>query len=153
MVVAPLIRSGLIKNGAFIEQYRALKEAELLNEHELKELQFNQLKTVLIHAYEHTSYYRDLFNQADFNPYQFETVEELRKIPLLTKELIESNFDALQADDISDFYVGETGGSTGKPLRFYWSVHQYIRKKHLFTTFGLIMDMIIKRLVLQLFEV
>lgn len=117
MVAAPLIRSGLIKNSAFIEQYKALKDAELLNEHALKELQFNQLKTVLIHAYEHTSYYHDLFNQADFNPYQFETVEELRKIPLLTKELIESNFDALQADDISDFYVGETGGSTGKPLR------------------------------------
>ena len=38
MVAAPLIRSGLIKNSAFIEQYRALKDAELLNEHELKEV-------------------------------------------------------------------------------------------------------------------
>lgn len=37
MVAAPLIRSGLIRNRAFIEQYRALEDAELLNEHELKE--------------------------------------------------------------------------------------------------------------------
>ena len=117
MVAAPLIRSGLIKNSAFIEQYRVLEAAESFNEHELDELQFNQLKTTLIHAYEHTSYYCNLFKQVNFNPYQFETAKELRRIPLLTKKLILSNFEALQADDVLDFYVGETGGSTGKPLR------------------------------------
>ena len=117
MAAAPLIRSGLVKNDIFINQYRALEEAASLNEQELGKIQFHKLKAVLIHAYEHTGYYHNLFDQVKFNPYQFEEVEELRKIPLLTREIIESDFDALQADDISDFYIGETGGSTGKPLR------------------------------------
>lgn len=106
---------------------------------------------MLIHAYEHTVYYRNLFNQTNFDPYRFESFEELSSIPLLTKELIESNFEDIQADDVLDSYVGETGGSTGKPLRVllerasiykekafiyhFWAKYGYDYKKSRVATF------------------
>lgn len=148
---APLIRSRLVKNVIFIEQYRELDDAALLNESELEDLQLKKLKSVLIHAYEHTVYYRNLFNQTNFDPYRFESFEELSSIPLLTKELIESNFEDIQADDVLDSYVGETGGSTGKPLRVllerasiykekafiyhFWAKYGYDYKKSRVATF------------------
>lgn len=116
-MAAPVIRTKLVHNPIFIDQYKELERAESFDEKKLEKIQYERLKNVLIHAYEHTVYYRKLFDAAGFDPYGFQTTEELEKLPLLTKEAIAENCNDLQADDIFDFYVGETGGSTGKPVR------------------------------------
>jgi len=83
----------------------------------IKEEQFNKLKETLTRGYEHTRYYKKLFDQCGFDVYNFKDTEEMKKIPLLTRTDIDANFDELQADDISDYYLSMSGGSSGTSLK------------------------------------
>lgn len=85
----------------------------------LKKLQFEKLKKILIHAYENTDYYYELFEKNNFDPYSFKHVEEIKKIPILTKEIIRENFDKLidRRIDRNKIKIIKTSGSTGEPLK------------------------------------
>lgn len=117
IIFAPIIRGKLIYNTVFQEQMRELDRLDSMTCEAIEKEQFVQLKDTLLHAYEHTPYYKRLFDDVGFNPYDFCDISELAKIPVLTKELIIQNFSDLQADDINDYYSATTGGSTGTPLK------------------------------------
>ena len=117
IIFAPVIRRKLINNPVFISQYKELKKMDNQCMHEIKIIQYKKVKENLIHAYEHTKYYKRVFDEADISVYNFKNIDELDKIPVLTKKMIKENFDDLQADDINDYYSATTGGSTGKPLK------------------------------------
>lgn len=129
ILFAPIIRKKLINNAVFRRQMAELKQAEDLTEDEISAVQLEKLKETLIHAYEHTAYYRDLFERNGFDVYSFSDISKLKEIPLMTKKAIAENYNALQADDVSDFYVGETGGSTGEPLKILLSRESIYREK------------------------
>ncbi len=86
---------------------------------EIKVYQFNQLKEILIHSYKTVAYYNELFNNISFDPYKFSDVQEMKKIPFLTRELIIKNSDKLiSTENVKNgYYTGMTGGSTGMPLQ------------------------------------
>ena len=125
----PIIRNKLIKNSVFLSQYKELDSLEKMSQIEIEEKQINKVKQVLVHAYEHTSYYRKLFDEIGFDVYSFSEKDDIKKIPLLTKEIIIEHFDDIQADDISDFYSATTGGSTGTPLKIYLEKDSIYKEK------------------------
>lgn len=124
-----IIRSKLINNKVFQDQYSELIKMDSMSTCDIEKKQFEQLKEVLVHAYEHTMYYKRLFDDAQFDVYSFSNVSELKKIPVITKDLIIEHFDELQADDISDFYSATTGGSTGTPLKIHLDRDSIYREK------------------------
>lgn len=111
-----LIRGKLIHNKDFKRQYDRLEKFDERTEAETEDEQIRLLKETLIHAYEHTAYYHDLFEKIGFSPYQFRKMSELGQLPLLTKDIIKASFQELAADDIDNFYTVTTGGTTGVPL-------------------------------------
>lgn len=117
ILFAPIIRGKLIYNPIFQEQLLDLDRFDNMTREAAEKEQLRRLKETLIHAYAHTSYYKTLFDSIQFDPYEFSDASELKQIPVLTKEKVIQNFDALQADDISDYYTATTGGSTGTPLK------------------------------------
>lgn len=117
MIAAPIIRKKLIGNEIFKQQYEELRAYERLSEDEKNKKQYLCLKKTLVHAYEHTVYYKKLFDECGFNPNKFTTIEQLDSISILTKQIIRNNWQYLQADDIVDYYYSTTGGSTGSPLK------------------------------------
>jgi len=78
------------------------------------------LRLILIHAYENTLYYKKLFDDANFNPYQKNILNNFNNIPFLTKAKIKKHFTHLTATSISKSQINQasTGGSTGIPLTF-----------------------------------
>ena len=52
---------------------------------------------------------------------QISSIEELEKIPILTKEKLNNNFEGLISDDIKNLeaYLNSSGGSTGMKAMFY----------------------------------
>jgi phenylacetate-CoA ligase len=84
-------------------------------------LQQQMLKSLLVHAYENTRYYRQVFDTAGFNPYAFKYHDEIKKIPTLTKNQIRENLDSLLARNYkkSQIHSAETGGTTGVKMLFY----------------------------------
>lgn len=110
-----LIRGRLVNNKVFLKQYEQLKKADTLNKTELEQMQLEKLRQVLDHAYCQTVYYRELFERIGFNPKSVTTLNDLKKLPVLTKKMIFENFENLKGCDINDFYEVRTSGTTGAP--------------------------------------
>lgn len=140
MTLAPVIRGTLIYNPTFQNQLSELRKMDAQTYAEIEKSQFKKLKETLVHAYEHTKYYRFLFDNIGFDVNKFHNVNEISRIPVLTKELIKNNFSDLQADDKKDFYAATTGGSTGTPLKVYLDKDSIYREKafiyHFWERFG-----------------
>lgn len=112
-----IIRNKLIKNQIFMETLKRLDQYEEKSIKEKESIQIHELKKTLLHAYEHTKYYKRLFDEAEFDPKTILSIEDLKRIPVLTKKELKNNFDDILADDIDDFYLVTTGGSTGQPIK------------------------------------
>ncbi len=115
-LMAPL---WLRRNGVrdFLREYEATQRwsAELI-----QELQLRRLKELLHFANENCPFYRERFRAAGFDPRGLRSVEDLRVLPVLTKEDIRANFVGLQPArlDPKSYIVNFTGGSSGSPLQF-----------------------------------
>lgn len=102
--------------------YFALKKTQWLSRDELRSLQETQLRKLIRHAYHHVAYYRELFDRLQLRPDDIRTIEDLRKLPFLTKDIVRENiyFDLL-SDNHSKRRILKvtTSGSTGEPFTCY----------------------------------
>ena len=112
-----IIRGKLINNKEFVDTYSKLSEYDSMSKDEISKVQLGMLKDTLIHAYEHTRYYHRIFDEAGIDVYNECSYEMFKKIPTLTKEDLKKNLDGILADDIADFYLVTTGGTTGEPTK------------------------------------
>lgn len=98
-----------------------LHSIEKLSEQQIKELYEKQLKNLLLHAYQHTPYYRGVLKTSNvINDDGEVDLANFSDVPLLGKDVIRTRFDDLLSDDLDERkWVYETsGGSTGEPARF-----------------------------------
>lgn len=111
-----------LRNPSLFEKYRELKDTEFSSRTDLRKLQFERLKTILIFAYDYSPYYRKSFQQVNFNPsLNFNSLDDLNLVPIITKyELLKSNLD-IHTTSLYNFkklFKSETSGSTGQSLGF-----------------------------------
>ena len=119
-ISCPLIfkRDGL-KN--FNNNLNQLEKSQYWSRDKLSDFQFKALKKLLSHAFENTKFYREIFEEAGFNPSTMKDPTEIKKIPTLSKKDIRDNVDSLLAYnyDKDDIHSAETGGTTGVKMKFY----------------------------------
>jgi phenylacetate-CoA ligase len=89
-----------------------------LSPSELKKTQIKKLRQVLKHAYENIAFYHKRFKSIKVKPNDIKSIEDLHKIPVLTKSEVQKNFKSLIARGISmsQCKKEQTSGSTGVPL-------------------------------------
>ena len=87
----------------------------------LQEMQVEKLTRLIQHAYEDVPFYRRRFDLAGVQPASVKAVEDLGRLPILTKHDIQTHLTDLIARDVDRARLLEnhTGGSTGEPLTFY----------------------------------
>lgn len=109
-----------LKKYAILEKETVLelKRLENMRTSELLSIQKEKLLDLLDYSYKNCSYYKKIFDQYSVN---LSSVEDLQKIPVLTKSIIRENLDELISNRFSKYSLGKsnTGGSTGEPLEFY----------------------------------
>ncbi len=100
---------------------RELKRFELKHADEIKEIQFQKLKKIIGHAWGNTEYYRQKWQATDFHPGDLKSIEDLAKLPILTKDEIRANKSRMVAGNISKekLLPKKTSGSTGVSLEFF----------------------------------
>lgn len=83
--------------------------------------QEDKLRVLIEHVYNHTKYYRRVFDELGLKPSDIRTEADLQKLPIITKQIIHEHFDEIVPDNISEFKYREskTGGTTGEPLFYY----------------------------------
>ena len=111
-------RDGLQGLMAHLKQ---LEESQYWSRDKILEYQFTKMKALCVHAYTNTIFYQKRFNEADFNPFKFQSPEELKVVPFLTKNQIRDNLPSLIAKNYNqhDLHNSETGGTTGVKMQFY----------------------------------
>jgi len=85
----------------------------------LYELQLQRLRLLLQRAEKEVPYYRRLFEEHAFSTSQLQCLEDLQRLPFLTKTLIRENSADLRSMRASGLVRFNTGGSSGEPLVFY----------------------------------
>ena len=116
----PVHHWGISRNAArYLDE---LRRTQWLPREELEELQMKRLRRLLHHAQAHVGYYRELFQRAGITPESIRTLDDLRRIPVLTKQALRENlyFDLLSDNhDKRKIQKIVTSGSTGEPLALF----------------------------------
>lgn len=119
LISAPLFRNKLLKNIQYLKYERILEERENLSLDEVQAHQFRELQAILIHSCQNIPFYKKLFNDSNFNPYEIKYCDDIDVLPFLTKEIIRENFNNLISSQKipGGHYIATTGGTTGEPLK------------------------------------
>ncbi len=107
--------------------YQELKKSQWLTPEQIRRLQQRKLHRLLHHAYRHVGYYRDMFDRLGLRPSDIRSIENLQKLPLLTKADVRENlyFEMLSDNhDKKKILKVSTSGSTGEPFVCYADQHQ-----------------------------
>ncbi len=90
---------------------------------ELRDLQLGFLRRLLRHAYLHTAHYRQVFDERGLVPTDFESVEDLGRLPLLDRETVRLTLDTRLAAAPPRWVIKKsTSGSTGQPVVVKYNV-------------------------------
>ena len=110
----------LLYGSSVRSRLKEFRKNDQLTREEIDILQSQKLQSLVHHCYDNVPYYRRLFDELGLRPNDILTHEDLRKIPILTKEIIRNNYDDLMPRDMpaSRIIRCSTGGSTGTPLQF-----------------------------------
>lgn len=97
---------------------RELERSQYWSVEKLEVLQLEKIVAMMEHAYRETPYYRRVMDQAGLRPADIKTIEDFRRMPILTKEEVRKFQDQMMAESLRSGHLSEfkTGGSTGKPV-------------------------------------
>ena len=71
--------------------HHALMRTQWIPPAEMRQLQELRLGRMIRHAYHHVPYYRELFDRLKIRPEQIQTLSDLERLPLLSKEDVSEN--------------------------------------------------------------
>jgi phenylacetate-CoA ligase len=100
---------------------------ETLPLEDLRTLQFQKFKRIFAHTYQHSPFYKKKFNEAAIQPDDIKTLEDIRKIPITSKDELrpaqenKSPFPygellSVPIDEVVRYH--QTSGTTGTPVRY-----------------------------------
>ncbi|HVZ39610.1 MAG TPA: phenylacetate--CoA ligase family protein [Candidatus Kapabacteria bacterium] len=134
----PLVRLGLALYGriplglrygaAFRIASKLLERSQYWTREQHEEYQLARLQALVLHAYEHVPFYRNLYDSHGVHPSQIVRLEDIRLLPTITKDHLRSHAEAMRATNLpqSKFQYHTTGGSTGIPVGLYWEADRTV---------------------------
>ena len=102
--------------------YETLHRTQWLSPGELTDLQNWRLQRLVWHAYAHVPYYRRVFVDHGLHPRDIDSVNDLRRLPMLSKADVSANLYMDMFADThrkSEMHRIATSGSTGQPFVTY----------------------------------
>ena len=112
------------KHKHFMRLCDEAKKAQCMPYEILKQNQEKKLRELVFSAYHDVPHYRKLFEKLNLKPEDVQTIEDLQKLPVLTKETIKKNQKDFIPNNLNDqkYINASTGGSTGHPLQYRISI-------------------------------
>mgnify|MGYP001583256784 FL=1 len=122
----PHVRSKVLNQDVLL-QFWAYTQTDYFSERELRELQFEKLKHILVHAGRTVPYWHRMFGAIHFQPEGMKNFDAIGQIPVSTRAHIKS----IPIGDLLSERTGfgrraprSTAGSTGEPLNFFHDTHE-----------------------------
>lgn len=97
-----------------------------LNRSDLERIQQKKLRAIIKHSYHNVPFYNRLFNSVGVKPDDIKTIEDLSKIPIITKSQVQqAGSDIIARNiDLGKCIQHSTSGSTGLPLNIIMSGYE-----------------------------
>jgi phenylacetate-CoA ligase len=101
------------------------EEFEAAPRQKLREIQTDRLKKTLINVYENVSFYRKRLDECGVDPYSFNKLEDIEKIPFTVKDDLRQNYPfGLFARPLSDIVrIHSSSGTTGNPTVVSYTIN------------------------------
>lgn len=120
-----------LKNVRFRQEFDHLMElwdqTQWFSRCELEEYQKEQLILLIPHIYEAVPYYRKIMDKQKLTPKDIKIVDDLQKLPILTKDDLRTNFrDLISTKPNSKLWEGHSSGTTGSPVDVLWDKNTII---------------------------
>lgn len=113
-----------------ISHFNEMMLQEFAPEEEWDQITFNRLYDVIFYVSQAVPYYKNIFSKINFDAKKFSNFEQLKTIPILEREHLQSHFEALQTTQYPDGerYGGmtKTSGSSGQPVVVRYCLSSYL---------------------------
>ena len=118
-IVLPLAEK--VKGTCATKWLKQIEEMNTWTPEQVVAWQEEKLHAFVEHAYNHTRYYRRVFDELGLKPSDIQTADDLKKLPIINKEIANAHFDEIVPDNLASFKHrdGKTGGTTGEPMYYY----------------------------------
>lgn len=104
---------------------RVLDKTQWLSSKEIYKLQLRNLRALLKHAYNSVPYYRHVFKERRLTPEDIKGVDDLVKLPILTKAHIRRFFWDLVSKNFPKYkLIPSVSGGTGDQIKFFTTKEQ-----------------------------
>ena len=109
-----------------------MKKNPWISRDKLDRIRIDLLKEQIQNVYKNIAFYQDIFTKSDLLPSNFTEINDLRKLPIVTKEDILEKVDEFLNKNLDSqkFVKSYTSGSTGQPFWSYFDNRCWIRKKY-----------------------
>lgn len=126
-----MVMADPLKTETFRARVQFLKDSQFWPAAEFERYQIRQLKELLQYCGENIPYYENLFRKEGIDPQSISKLEDLKRIPFLTKQDIQGRYDEFIPQGVSQSSLvhRSTGGSTGTPLTVYSDLEFLSRDK------------------------
>jgi phenylacetate-CoA ligase len=100
---------------------KLLSEADRLSADQLRQLNWERRKSLVLHCYQNIKYYQDKFKEIGFEGGDLKSEDDFQRLPIIEKEDIREHEEEL----VFSMYkkrslpFSTTGGTTGTPLKVY----------------------------------
>ena len=110
----------LVQDTSVTSALRMIREMNTWKRDEILSWQNKRLQELIGHFHAHCPYYRHLMEQSRVSPSDIESVNDLVKLPVITKEVLREHYNDIVPDNVHEYSYqkASTGGSTGEPLKF-----------------------------------
>ncbi|MCP3928432.1 MAG: phenylacetate--CoA ligase family protein [Bacteroidetes bacterium] len=104
-----------------MRQLKNFEKSQYWSKDKIEGFQIERLRALLTHAYRSTSYYKQLFDEASFKPEKMISLDDIKILPLLTKNIIRNRGNDLLSTvyNSDQVHFSETGGTTGVKMKFW----------------------------------
>jgi phenylacetate-CoA ligase len=122
----------------YLEQYEKNMK---LSQQDITKIQSKKIKQMIKHCYDNVPYYRKLFINNSIDYKTIDSIEKLKLLPVLTKDIVRDNYDDFLAKNIKkrNVTISRTSGTTGAGFSFVkskdfineqWAVWWRFRNTH-----------------------
>jgi len=108
-----------IKHAKVLPYYKQLQKHQWATREENTNIQRIKLFKLIQYASQNIPYYQRIIREHQISFSEDTIFTDIKKFPLLTKDIIRKNFDQLYKFRDNTYYKNTSGGSTGEPIILY----------------------------------
>src|SRR5690554_6281067 len=111
-----------IKKDNVYKHYELYSKSQYWSKDQLKEFQLGEFQKLWAHAVENVPYYQELSKRIGLDGNGIQSLIDIERIPILTKDIVREEFDRFKAKNIDErrFLKRSTSGSTGSNFHFFY---------------------------------